>query len=395
MSSTFPSPHSNFNPPSLSTSTSASLNSNSLNPPPTTSRPLPYTAATVIPTLHSANNGDQAQKSGSNTGSTPSANPTSRRRAGTSPHARLTPLDLDVASLSVARSGAHRLASLPKVLAERPSSPIPIPIPPRQRGNSPPIVPLTARARSPINYFGAMKPRRHMSESLTPHGTPNTRKRSNHQPASGSPVVQRGFSAMGPRPGSPLYGYTPTSPLSPTLPMQSLSSTSCQQERRRPPMNVNLSGLPKFHPANFPTKDSDNHPPSPRLTRPGAPQPRTTRGSDAQQKLHQYQREVIANATQSSRSALPSRLNVRPDSPRLAPLRSPVDPMTPLLLDGQGDYLLAGSGSSSSNFHDGDGREIVERLVCQENERRKHPDTRSRSVSPALSPAISPAGGRA
>ena len=75
--------------------------------------------------------------------------------------------------------------------------------------------------------------------------------------------------------------------------------------------------------------------------------------------------------------------------------------MTPLALEAQGDYLLAGSsigGTPASSFKEGDGRDMVERLVQRENERRNHPEARSGSVSPALSPAISPAvspaGGR-
>lgn len=363
--------------------------------PPTTSRPKPYTAATVIPTLPPLEC-SQTQRGRSRTNSArPSANPASRRRAGTTPHDRLAPLDVELASLSVNSSGSQRLASLPEVLKDRPSSPIPIP--PRQRGKSPPTAPLTARARSPVNYFGVMNPRQHISDSLTPYYTTNAPKTSESQPPSSVPVVQRGFTAMGPRPGSPLYGYKPTSPLSPTMPPQSLSGTSRPKERR-PAMNMNLSGLPKFHPANFPSKDSVTHPPSPRSSRSVTSLPRPARGSDAQQKLHQYQRELIANATQSSRSLLSGSLGTKPVSPRLTPLRSPVDPMTPLVLEGRGDYLLAGSSPSSPNFEDGDGRDMVEQLVRRENERRRHPEARSRSVSPALSPAlgpaVSPAGGR-
>ena len=70
--------------------------------------------------------------------------------------------------------------------------------------------------------------------------------------------------------------------------------------------------------------------------------------------------------------------------------------MTPFMLEGAGDYLIAGSGSLPAGFKEGDGREFVERLVRRENERRSHPEARPGSVSPALSlsPAVSPAGGR-
>ena len=101
--------------------------------------------------------------------------------------------------------------------------------------------------------------------------------------------------------------------------------------------------------------------------------------------LHQYQRDLVANAGKYA----------KPSPPRLTPLRSPGEPMTPLMLEGQGDYLCAGSASLSPK---GDGREMVERLIRRENERRIHPEANAGSVSPAMSPAVSPAvspaGGR-
>ena len=70
--------------------------------------------------------------------------------------------------------------------------------------------------------------------------------------------------------------------------------------------------------------------------------------------------------------------------------------MTPLILEGASDYLVAGSSSLPAGLKEGDGREFVERLVRRENERKNYPEARSGSVSPALSlsPAVSPAGGR-
>ena len=389
-------------PPSSHKSNHTKNSSHSSSPPPpsptpllntTISRPKPHTAATIIPTLHPVNC-SQAQRSRSKTTSArPSVNPTPRRRAGTTPHPYLPRLDVERATLSIKpATSPQRLASLPEANIDRPSSPIPIPL--RQRERSPPTTPLTARARSPVNYFGFSNPRPHISESLTPYCTTGAGKISAALPAPSNPVVQRGFAAMAPRPASPLYGYTPTSPLSPSAPRQSHSGPGRPKERR-PAKTMNLSSLPKFHPANFPSKDSTPALPSPRNSRSVTSQPRPGRGSDAQQKLQQYQRELIANATQSSRSLLSESLGPRPVSPRLTPLRSPVDSMTPLALEGQGDYLLAGSSSSSPVFQEGDGREAVERLIRRENQRRRrHPEARSGSVSPALSPAVSPAGGR-
>lgn len=70
--------------------------------------------------------------------------------------------------------------------------------------------------------------------------------------------------------------------------------------------------------------------------------------------------------------------------------------MTPLILEGASDYLVAGSSSLPAGLKEGDGRDFVERLVRRENERKSYPEARSGSVSPALSlsPAVSPAGGR-
>lgn len=374
--------------PSKSSKSSASAHksttNNNNNTPP---RPKPHTAATVIPTLHPVGTA-QVQRCRAKTSSArPSADLPLRQRAGTTSQGRPAPPHLNLSSRRVSPPGFPRLSSLPVVLSDRPSSPIPIP--PRQKEQSPPTTPLTARARSPIDYFGLSNPRPHISESLTPYYTTRPRRVSSSQPAVGFPNVQRGFVAMGPRPGSPLHGYRPTSPLSPAAPVPSLS-VARHPEERRPAKKLGLSNLPKFHPANFPSKDPTRPPPSPHSSRSATSQPRSIRGSDAQQKLHQYQRELIANATQSSRSLLSGGLVTKPDSPRLTPLKSPIDPMTPLALGGQGDYLLAGSSSSPSGFPEGDGREMVEQLVRRENERRSHPEARSGSVSPA----VSPAGGR-
>lgn len=342
---------------------------------PTTSRPKPHTALTVIPTIPTPDS-LQATRARSLTNSDhPSASPGARRRAETTPQSRPTPL---------------KLHTLPEVPSDRCSSPIPIP--PRQKDRSRPTTPLTARG-TPINYFGFQHtavPRPHISQSLTPYYTTGAGKNFSSQPAEGVPIVQRGFTAMGPGPGSPLYEYTPTSPLSPPMPTQSFPSPS-RPNPRRPVQNMNLSGLPKFHPANFPSKDSNSATSSPRSPRSVTSQPRLGRGSDARQKLHQYQREVIASATRSSRSLLSEGLGPKPSPPRLAPLRSPIAPMTPLVLESQIDYMLGGSSLLPSGSEDGDGREMVERLVRRENERRKHPEARSGSVSPALSPALSPA----
>ena len=375
--------------------------------PPST-RPKPHTAATVIPTLDTpAESGSshglqpnqaQGQRNRSKTSALPpSIIPEVRRRARTNIQARPEAFNTHLASLHFETPSSTSLSSLSEFSRDRPSSPIPIPR--RQKMKSPPITPLTARARSPIKYFGrhnGENARPYISQSLTPYySTGTTRVVANSQPTASTPSIQRGFAAMAPRPGSPLCGYTP-SPLSPTMSAQSSANMNRHKERRSPKKRI-PSGLPKFHPANFPSREAGPTPLSPRSSRSITSQPRSVRGSDAQQKLQQYQRELIANAANASHSLISEGLGANPTPPRLAPLRSPVDLMTPLALEGQDDYLLAGSGSPSSRFDHGDGRDLVEQLVRRENERRRHPEARSAGTSPAispvLSPAVSPAGG--
>lgn len=195
---------------------------------------------------------------------------------------------------------------------------------------------------------------------------------------------------MCPRPDSSLY--RPSSPLSPKRsgPLPSINSS---QKARAPTQSLNLAGLPKYHPANFPSRVSS--PASHLSSRSMTSQPRSGRDSDAKQQLLQYQRDLINNTVKTSRSIPLSCVNSKPSPPRLNPLRSPGGPMTPFMLEGAGDYLVAGS-SSLAGSKEGNGRDFVERLVRRENERRNYPEARSGSVSPALSlsPAVSPAGGR-
>ena len=200
-------------------------------------------------------------------------------------------------------------------------------------------------------------------------------------------------SMMSPR-SSQHQSYHPSSPLSPitSAPIAIPSSATAQQRPRRPQHNLQLPGLPKYHPANFPSSDS-NAPVSPRSVRTLSSTHKIGRGSDAQQKLYQYQRDVIAGAAKHSSvsGALPGSL-AKPTSPRLLPLGSPADSVTPLALEAKSDYMLAGSKTPQAMDETGP-REWVEKLVQKENERRAHPEARSGSLSPSISPAISPAGG--
>ena len=347
--------------------------------------PEARTANTVIPIVESskshrglrvrANTSPERQSSAS----LPSLS--NRRRAGTnSQPQQQPPRRLDLGSVGGRPSLCETLSPLEESTPDKPSKPIPIP--PRKQDYgpfSPTGTPLTARA-PPGNYFPQLSeftnPRPRISQSLTPSYSRGSATAKMPRTETG-PTVQRGFAPAAPRAKSPLY--TPTSPLSATAPRNTLSPNSRPKEKR-PGQSLNLGGLPKFHPANFPSRDSNSMTPLPQNKRSITSQPRPGRGSDAQQKIHQYQRDLVANAGKYS----------KPSPPRLTPLRSPGEPMTPLMLEGQGDYLCAGSTSLSPK---GD-REMVERLIRRENERRKHPEAKAGSISPAVSPAVSPAGGR-
>ena len=145
--------------------------------------------------------------------------------------------------------------------------------------------------------------------------------------------------------------------------------------------NLKLSGLPKFHPANFHHNDASPMR-SPPTGRPGSAGSRGSRlGSDAQQRLHKYQRESVANCTKRMLS---------PQPPRLEAQGSPGACITPLALETSGDYLTAGSTISPTK-RGTSAREFVDRLIQKENMARSHPEARSGSASPAYSPTFSPA----
>ena len=267
----------------------------------------------------------------------------------------------------------------------------PIAIPPRPRDRDLPATPLTGR-EPPDSYFPVLEQvssiNKHIASSrpdtILDTNSPfpgqqanvdcNMNPRSNHQTSL--------------RPSSPL-AHAPASPIA--IP----ASPSLQRHRQRHSgQSLNLPGLPKYHPANFPSSDTAT-PISPRGLRGLNSSQRASRGSDATQKLHQYQRDMMANAKrQSAVIGVKPGLCAKPTSPRLLPLGSPAGTMTPLALEGQGDYLLAGSRRTRSNAHDTEARDWVARLVDKENERRVHTDAGSAALSPSISPAVSPAGGR-
>jgi len=164
----------------------------------------------------------------------------------------------------------------------------------------------------------------------------------------------------------------PGSPLPPN--MESLAIPS-QAHRRTPhgrqqsstsTASLRLPSLPRFHPANFPSKHSSaaNTP----VTGPNSPQspvsPRTQQKqySEAQKQLYLYQRELVTSASRSGRGAP----GPKPTSPRLIPIGSP-GPVTPLELEGKDGYLMAGASASESTSQS----DLVDKLIREEAKRRR------------------------
>ena len=263
------------------------------------------------------------------------------------------------------------------------SASAPIRIPERKRRDSQPTTPLTGRDQSffPLTFtrpFGTPPNReeeRHVNE-ITP--SPESPSRRSQRDASfRSPI--RSFT-MQPDRGGTSSLYTPSSPLSPIRPTQPLPTAIGRQvdtqlgnrQVRCEPGALNIPNLPPFHPANYESSSRGSRPSSSSHGR---------QFSDAQQKLHQYQRDVVVNASRAASRTAAISPRPRPTPPRLHPLGSP-GPVTPLMLEGHSDYLLAGSGGSQ------EGHAIVERLINGEKDRIDHPERMERH-----SPAVSPAGG--
>lgn len=161
--------------------------------------------------------------------------------------------------------------------------------------------------------------------------------------------------------------FQPGSPLSPKIDHLALPT----QARRRGHSSrqhsgsgsLKLPGLPRFHPANFPSQNSGAaNTPSSGI---GSPQPplspriQSKHYSEAQRQLYLYQRDLVSTAKGRSYS------NHKPASPRLMPLGSP-GPVTPLELEGQGgDYLLAAASTKGASPS-----EIVDTIIREEAKRR-------------------------
>ena len=244
-----------------------------------------------------------------------------------------------------------------------------------------PITPLSGRPRGLSTFetaaFQTSNVRRYSSSSSASQGSSSmsASPMQRQPPASGATDSRRRAAEQA------AYGRV-SSPLSPSKPTP-IPRSGVRQRPRRPQQSLEIAGLPKFHPANFHNTDSQHLLPSQTRHLTSAAR---RHGSDAQQRLHQHQRDVVSSFKKSTFS---------PCSPKLGPQGSPGLSITPLALESSGDYLSAGSGLSPSTAKNS--RELVEKLVSKENERRNHPEARPGSMSPAVSPnvspAVSPAGG--
>ncbi|CAK4032012.1 Hypothetical predicted protein [Lecanosticta acicola] len=169
----------------------------------------------------------------------------------------------------------------------------------------------------------------------------------------------------------------PTSPLSPRQaahfdslqppsPQRPMHSRTGSNQRRPPANSLKLPSLPRFHPANFPSAHSSVQNTPDGTTSPQPPvSPRAHQRmySDAQKQLYFNQREMLSAAVRSPNSA------DKPISPRLHPLGSP-GPVTPLELEGDEGYLLAGARSSVANTSAAP-EELIEKLIREETRRHR------------------------
>ncbi|KAK5683415.1 hypothetical protein LTS10_004947 [Elasticomyces elasticus] len=142
------------------------------------------------------------------------------------------------------------------------------------------------------------------------------------------------------------------------------SKPSGNSSRRANNASLKLPSLPRFHPGNFPSAQNSAQQTPEAMAQTGPLSPRTQHQrllSDAQRQLFMFQRESITAARAASPGA------ERPLSPRLAPAGSP-GPVTPLELEAQGGYLMAGPRSTGGK--DQSEGQLVDRMIREEATRR-------------------------
>jgi len=100
--------------------------------------------------------------------------------------------------------------------------------------------------------------------------------------------------------------------------------------------------LPRYHPSNFHHEDIPAGVAS--VQTPGLVMPRDQQQTpvESPRLMRERQRELIDRARMTQRIAA-SPMGIKPDAPRLDPLRSPKGPVTPLALEEDGDYFQTGA----------------------------------------------------
>ena len=183
---------------------------------------------------------------------------------------------------------------------------------------------------------------------------------------------------------SPRFESTPRYELQPPSPrgLHPRSAATSSQMRHRNASTANtlkLPGLPRFHPANFPSSQSSSAATTPSTgpispsNPPVSPKAQQRLYSEAQKQLYLYHRETLAaqaavSAAANTDSGRPQSLRFeKPTSPRLAPLGSP-GPVTPLELEGQDGYLLAGAHASAAAAHAVAAQEAAAQLSAQHSD---------------------------
>ena len=164
-----------------------------------------------------------------------------------------------------------------------------------------------------------------------------------------------------------------TVPVSPIMSFSPLPPNSDAWASKHPGKKSLLPSLPLFHSAHYQSTNTGN----PSSSRAGSPR---RQFSNAQQQLHQYQRELVTGAVRSL-SALTQGLAARPSPPRLHPLDSP-GPVTPMTLEDHDVYL--GVGDAGVNEDDSQGGRIgsLNHLIHDETEQMEHPGLLPKRHSP-------------
>ncbi|KAI9701375.1 MAG: hypothetical protein M1820_006466 [Bogoriella megaspora] len=175
---------------------------------------------------------------------------------------------------------------------------------------------------------------------------------------------------MKPDATSPILQAAQISTQSPIMPPQPRLRPS---PHRAASTSLRLPSLPRFHPANFPSSQHVSAGSTPStgvngLQPPVSPRQNHRQYSDVQKQLYAYQKDIIATAMRTSQATTPNGLSNKPDSPRLEPLGSP-GPVTPLMLEEQAGYLVAGVRAPDGQEAPQD--EVVESFIRAEARRRE------------------------